>query len=258
MSATEVNRITPKVSVIMSCYNEESTVSGAIESILNQSFCDFELILIDDGSTDNTFSQMKHWAKKDRRIHLYQNGRNCGLPAALNKGIRLSTAPIIARMDADDISLSQRLERQYTFLQKHKNVDVVGSNVFFLKGEQRETSQLPLTNDEINKQKYNRTVLIHPTVMLRKDTFDKYGYYDETLKWAEDKDLWLRWMGKVRFANLKEPLLWYTVKKRINWKIIRINHKVLIKNLVRRKEFFKNSHLVAWSILAHIKKWIAG
>ena len=217
----------------MSCYNEEGTISRAVESILSQTFTDFEFIIIDDGSTDKTFEKLEYWVKKDSKIRLYQNEKNLGLSAALNKGIKLSNAPIIARMDADDISLPARLEKQYAFLQKNNDVDVAGSNAFMEKGDRQSISNVPITNDEIFRQKYKRTIAIHPTVMARKNTFEKYGYYDEALSWAEDKDLWLRWMGKARFANLEEPLLRYNVKERINWKIFRVNHLVLIRNMIR-------------------------
>lgn len=256
MSAAENEYHEPLISVVMSCYNEEETVQEAVKSILTQTFDRIEFIIIDDGSTDSTFNALQHLAQKDTRIRLAQNDQNLGLSASLNKGIKMSRSPFIARMDADDFSLPDRLALQYKFFQNNKDLDVVGTNAIMIKNGVEKISRVPLSNKDIHREKYRRTVLIHPTVMLRRELFDKYGYYDESLSWAEDKDLWLRWMGSVCFANIEEPLLRYKVKDQINLRIIYINHRVLIHNMIRRKELFANLHVIARSFLSHMKNWL--
>lgn len=247
----------PKLSVIMPCYNAEKTVARAIESILYQTLKDFEFIIIDDGSTDGTADIISHYFRKDSRIKFAQNVKNINLAASLNRGIELAQSDLIVRMDADDENLPQRLKKQYEFLGSNPNIDVLGTNVFFIRnGKKVGESDLPLENERVVEARYKRTFLIHPSVVIRKRTFAKFGQYDEKLPWAEDTDLWLRWLGRVNFANLKEPLLNYTVKTRINFPIIYYNHYVLIKNMLRRSELLKNFPLVVKSLFSHFLRLI--
>ena len=112
----------PEISVIMSVYNGEEYVAEAVESILNQTFSDFELIVIDDCSTDTTGEILKRLAERDERVKVHPNEVNLRLPSSLNKAISLARGRYIARMDADDIALPERLERQYAFMEAHPNV----------------------------------------------------------------------------------------------------------------------------------------
>ena len=252
----------PKVSVIMSCYNESANVSDAIRSILDQTFKDFEFIIVDDGSHDDTLQVVRKNALSDSRVVVIENHENIGLAASLNKAIKKAKGKYIARMDADDVSLPNRLAEQMEYLEKNPSTDVLGSNAFLISDTQEIISDLPLSNQEIYANRYKRTFLIHPTVMIRQEIFKRHGTYNDDLIWAEDKDLWLRWMGKDNstdgptFANLAKPLLRYKVKEKINIRIFYYNHYVLITNMLRRGELLPNVHLLFQSVLSHFIKMI--
>jgi len=246
--------VMPKVSAVMSCYNEELTVRQAIDSIVDQTYTDWEFIILDDGSQDSTIEIIKEYTKKDSRIRLFQNEVNLGLAASLNKGIKNAQGEYIARMDADDVSLPLRLEKQVNYLDTHKEIDILGTNAQLKRGHQEEgQTQVPLRHTDIYKNRYRKTILVHPTVMMRKSCFTNDGY-DPDLRWAEDKDLWLRWMDQFTFANLSEPLLVYKVKDRITWKIFVMNHRVLWQNMARKGEVFSHFHEFLKSVFGHLRR----
>jgi glycosyltransferase involved in cell wall biosynthesis len=242
----------PKMSVVMACYNEEDVVEQAINSILNQTFEDFEFIIIDDGSKDRTPQIIQKMAQSDSRIVFLQNEENINLAGSLNRGIKKAKAEFIVRMDADDLSRADRLERHYQYLAEHPKIEVLGSNARLIKnGKIIGLTNVPRSQREMEKSRYRKSLFIHPSVTIRKRAFNLYGYYDENLPWAEDTDLWLRWLDNVQFANLEEPLIDYSLKQRINPKIAYYNNSVLFKNMVRRNDFFRNIHLFIRSILSH-------
>lgn len=200
----------PKISVIMPVYNtEESYLREAIESILNQTFADFEFIIINDGSTNNAQDVILSY--KDSRINYVVNEKNLGLIKTLNKGFDLAKGEYIARMDSDDISLPKRFEKQVDFMDKNPNVHVAGSwYEWFPKCK----VQKPPTNDKDIKEclLVQSNSLAHPTVMLRKSVIDKLeARYDENYAYVEDYALWLSLVDKVDFANIDEILLKYRI-----------------------------------------------
>ena len=231
----------PKLSVVMSCYNAQGTVQKAIDSIVNQSFTEFEFIIIDDASSDNTLEILSQYQKQDKRITILTNESNQGLSYSLNRGIQQARTPIIARMDADDISYSSRLQFQYDFMQDHPEVDILGTAVRYVDKSQKpvKTVSLPSEDRDIKKRVFRKTLVFHPTVMIRKEVYEQHGYYDPDLRWAEDADLWYRLYDKVIFHNLPDVLLDYTIKSKINHKILTNNLKVKWKNLNRRGETFR-------------------
>ena len=231
----------PKLSVVMSCYNAQQTVQKAIESMLNQSFTEFEFIIIDDASSDNTLDILSQYQKQDKRITILANESNQGLSYSLNRGIQQARTPIIARMDADDISYSGRLQLQYHFMHDHPEVDILGTAVRYVDKSQKpvKTVSLPSEDRDIKKRVFRKTLVFHPTVMIRKEVYEQHGYYDPDLRWAEDADLWYRLYDKVIFHNLPDVLLDYTIKSKINHKILTNNLKVKWKNLNRRGETFR-------------------
>lgn len=239
----------------MSCYNAESHVSNAIESIINQTFSNFEFIIIDDGSKDNTLTIIGKFADNDGRIIFLKNERNMGLASSLNRGIKMAKGEYIARMDADDFSLNERLKKQVEFLDKNPNIDILGSNAIMVQGNKEWVSDLPLIDNEVKKERFTKTCLIHPTVMLRKTCFEQ-GEYDPNLPWAEDKDLWLRWTNTFTFANLSDSLIKYTVKDKITWKIFYYNHLVLIKNMRRQNILMSQLPHIGKSIASHLIKMV--
>lgn len=231
----------PKLSVVMSCYNAQGTVQKAIDSIVNQSFTEFEFIIIDDASSDNTLEILSQYQKQDKRITILTNESNQGLSYSLNRGIQQARTPIIARMDADDISYSSRLQFQYDFMQDHPEVDILGTAVRYVDKSNKpvKTMSLPTEDRDIKKRVFRKTLVFHPTVMIRKEVYEQHGYYDPELRWAEDADLWYRLYDKVIFHNLPDVLLDYTIKSKINHKILTNNLRVKWKNLNRRGKTFR-------------------
>lgn len=200
-----------KVSVIMGIYNCSETLEAAIESLLSQTYSNWELIMCDDCSTDTTFDMASSYAKKYSNIKLLKNEVNKGLAASLNECLKHINGQYIARMDADDISLPKRFEKQVEFLNTHPDYSVVGSAVILFDGESdlniRTVKEKPLKKDIVLNVPH-----IHPTIMMRREVYrDLKGYtvLPRTRR-AEDLDLWCRFHQKgYQGYNLQEPLLKY-------------------------------------------------
>lgn len=198
---------TPRISVLMPAYNSEKYIAESIESILNQTFIDFEFIIINDGSTDNTAKIINQYATKDSRIKFVNNSKNKGLIGVLNEGLELCRGEYIARMDSDDISLPTRFEKQIAYMDAHPECGVLGT-YFHVFGTRNEDIILP---------QYVRILDLayacmvgHPTIMLRKSVIDKYDFrYDFNYKHAEDYELWSRMIMVTEIHNLPEILLYY-------------------------------------------------
>jgi hypothetical protein len=196
----------------MAVYNGEEFLPEAIESVLAQTLADFELIVIDDGSTDSTPQILASCAARDSRIVVHRQV-NHGRAAALNRGVALTTAPLIARLDADDLAMPGRLERQREFLAEHESIAVVGGAVMFIDGNGRPFArwQYPLTDTEIRDALAYTTPIAHPAVMLRKDVFQAVGGYRSIFGDADDVDLWLRIAERHELANVRELAISYRV-----------------------------------------------
>lgn len=198
----------PAVSVLMPVYNGEKYLAEAIESILNQSFDDFEFIIIDDGSTDGTAAILAKYERKDARICIHHQ-TNQGVIAALNKGIKLTQGKYIARMDADDVSLPERLARQVDFLETHPEIGVLGTLVQIMDG----TGNTFYTWPFFTQHGALRWCLcffcpiMHPTAMMRRQIVEWAGGYSSDMVHAEDYDLWQRLSGMTRLSNLPDVLL---------------------------------------------------
>lgn len=201
----------PLVSVIMGAYNCENTIEKAVQSIQNQTYSNWELIICDDCSTDNTWGVLSNIAKDDERIVLLQNSLNKHLAASLNRCLSKANGEYIARMDADDESLPTRLEKQVCFLNENLEYDCVGSSMLIYDdmGDKyvRKAIEMP------NRNYLKRGVPCwHPTIMLRKrvyDLLDGYSVNKNTTR-AEDLDFWFRFYAKDYLAyNLREPLYRY-------------------------------------------------
>lgn len=204
-----MQNINLKISVVMSVYNGEKYLREAIESILNQTFRDFEFIIIDDGSTDRSLEIIKEFEQKDNRIKIISR-KNKGLIYSLNEGIKLARGEYIARMDADDISKINRLEKQIKYMQEN-DLDICGSwaeGIDTLGNKIKDLNYSP----DINKIK-TFTLLhnsfIHSSVMFKKDIFEKVGGYKKFFKHIEDYELWTRIVFKYRAGNIPEALIRY-------------------------------------------------
>jgi glycosyltransferase involved in cell wall biosynthesis len=201
---------TPRVTVLMPVYNGGPYLAEAIGSILGQSFRDFELLAIDDGSADDSAAVVR--ACRDPRIRLVENGRNLGLIATLNKGLELARGEYVARMDCDDISLPERLARQVAFLDTHPEVGVCGTWFRKFGARAKKTVRWETDSDAIRAAMLFSCSLAHPTVMLRRDAFaSRRLHYDAAFPSAEDYDLWVRAMAFMEAANLPEVLVEYRV-----------------------------------------------
>lgn len=200
-----------KVSVIMGAYNCEKTIGNSIESILSQTFEDWEFIICDDCSSDSTFSIIKDYAKQDNRIKIITNKKNMRLAATLNHCLEYANGVYIARMDADDISLPERLKIQVDFLDNNPEASVVGSRVIVF--DEYGDQGIRGIGGWAKKDAFKRgTPFIHPTIMMRKESYvllDGYTVSKATMR-AEDLDLWFRFFSLgLRGYNIETPLLRY-------------------------------------------------
>jgi len=186
----------------MSAYNEQENISRAIESILNQTFADFEFIIIDDGSTDATNQIIDSYSQEDDRIILISK-KNTGLADSLNAGIGISMGDYIARMDADDLSAKERLYIQLTFLEDNSNIALVGTWAYLidLYRNTKKECKPPTSDRDIRKYMQKDNPFIHSSVMFRRHVIGKVGYYN-LVKGMEDYDLWLRIAKDYKVANM--------------------------------------------------------
>lgn len=201
----------PTVSVVMSVLNGERFLTEAIDSILRQTFDDFEFIIINDGSTDSTYSILKSYEKNDNRL-IVVNQENRGLIEALNIGCSLARGELIARMDADDVALPDRFSRQVSVFQRNDKLCLLGSGITVITADGRiiEDQCFPASHNEIEIGFLNGMVsFCHPAVMMRKSAFTAVGGYRKALRDAEDYDLWLRMSEHGEVQNLSDLLLKY-------------------------------------------------
>ncbi|WP_305313675.1 glycosyltransferase family A protein [Hydrogenophaga sp.] len=199
----------PTVSVVVPTYNAGRYIAEAVTSILNQDFTDFELLLIDDGSTDETASVIQRFAA-DSRVRLLHNERNIGLIATLHRAYAECRAPFIARMDADDICDPKRLGRQVVFLRNHPEVDIVGGAIRFFGNVAPTVFQFPTDHAAIRPAMLFYCPLAHPALMFRRELVEQgLIRYDDDFRYAEDYHLWSRLLLRVTSANLPEVVLDY-------------------------------------------------
>lgn len=201
----------PAISVLMPVYNAGRFLKEATESILNQTYDDFEFIIVDDGSTDESLDLLERFAAQDKRIRLISRP-NTGHTIALNEMLGLARAPLIARMDADDVSRPDRFAIQVSFLEAHPEVLCVGGRHEYIDSKGRMLRQRLLPTDDATIQRRllaGDVVICHPSVMMRRDAVEMAGGYDPAWKLAQDLDLWLK-LGEIgKLANVPELILRY-------------------------------------------------
>jgi glycosyltransferase involved in cell wall biosynthesis len=229
----------PKITVLMPLFNGERFVREALESILGQTFTDFEFLIIDDGSTDASVQLVESY--DDPRIRLISNHRNLGVTATLNQGINLAQGEYIARMDCDDVSLPTRLAEQVAYLEQHPDCAMVAVKVSMVDeggkeiGAWLDDKQTP-TSEEMYRFLPRGNCIAHPGIMIRKAILSRYRY-NEHQRVAQDYDLWLRMAAdRLVFAKLAEPLLRY----RLNADSVTANSNPGMPDLknLRTKAFF--------------------
>lgn len=208
------DQITPPViSVVMTVFNGERFLREAIDSILGQSYSDFEFIIIDDGSTDSSGWIIDSYAKQDPRIKLHRQ-ENRGIVDSLNRGCHLARGKYIARMDADDVCAPTRLERQLVFLEGSPRVGLVGCGLYDnidTVGAVLYTSCLPVDNGDIQRTLVERWCFLHPSIMFRRPLFSLVGGYRKEFEGAEDHDFILRILEHSEAYNIPERLIRYRV-----------------------------------------------
>lgn len=201
----------PKVSVLMPAYNAEKYIGKSIDSILNQTYGDFEFIIINDGSKDSTKEIILSYS--DNRIVYLENKINSGIVVTLNKGLEYATGEYIARMDADDIAVAERLEKQIEFMEKNKNVCVLGTGICIFGEDVQEEARVFTTNPEqLKAELIFNSCIAHPTVMMRSNILKNNGLsYDLEYAGAEDYNLWWKIAKVSQIATIPDLLLKYRI-----------------------------------------------
>lgn len=207
----------PKISILMPVYNGDKYLSEAIVSVLSQSFTDFEFIIINDGSTDNSEKIIKEFQEKDNRILYFKNEKNLGIQKTLNIGLSFSKADYIARIDSDDIWCDKdKLRKQLDFLEKYPDHAIVGTAMETIdeKGGKLQNIRYPLTDPEIRNVILFSSQFAHPSVLISAKALDEIGFYsvEKKHKNVEDYELWLRIGTRYKFANLSDITLKYRIR----------------------------------------------
>ncbi|TWV15114.1 glycosyltransferase [Bacteroidaceae bacterium HV4-6-C5C] len=233
-------------------YNGDLFIESCIQSILNQTFSDFELLITDDGSTDRTEEIVLSF--KDERIKWFSDGLNKGISYRLNQQIAMAKGKFFIRMDADDIMFSDRLEKQISFLNNH-NVDVIGSNAVVIDDKNKILGFRECSLPSSFKDVYKKVLFIHPTVAGKTEWFRTYKYR-EGLAGVEDFDLWIRSCFYSSFHIISEPLLFYRDPLIFSFKKYAYRQKQLRKCLIKNFTMSNFLLLVYVFILSYFKQLV--
>ena len=198
--------VSPGISVLMPAYNAEAYLRVAVDSVLAQSFRDFELIVVDDASTDRTWEILGEYVKADARVKALRNAANVKIAVTLNRGIEAAVGRYIARMDADDWSYPDRLEKQFAFMESRPAVVLSGGTIEICDEKLTPTNKrrYPRADAEIRKRIFYFSPFCHPAIICRSDALRKAGGYNERLEVAQDYDLYFRIGRFGEFANLDD------------------------------------------------------
>lgn len=241
------------IDIILATYNDENSISSSIESILNQSFTNFNLIIINDGSTDSTPNIIQRYANRDSRVKIYTNSKNLGLPLSLNKGIELCNSDFIGRADGDDIWMPDKLQKQMNFIKENNDINILGTGAIL---NDKSRSKI-FFRKEINFRNKGIKLLIndylfHSSVIFRSFIL-KENKYDEKLLRSQDKFLWLTLLDKgYKIYNIQEALIIYNYEFKSSFKSIYNRFKTDLIISFRYKSFFA----IIFSIFIFLKKLI--
>jgi len=210
--STKIKSDSPLVSVLMPAYNAENYIDEAIKSILKQTYKNFEFIILDDASTDNTWNILNDYVKKDNRIKIFKNPKNLYIAGARNKLIKLAKGKYIAWQDADDIAYPKRLEQQVNFLNSYPQVGIVGGFLdFFENGKVKSVRKYAEDDAVLRKRMFRYSPVAQPAAMIRKQCFDEVGGYNLKYPPAEDIDMSFRIGINWKFANIQNSILKYRI-----------------------------------------------
>ncbi|WGS66043.1 glycosyltransferase [Marinitoga aeolica] len=233
------NKKYPLVSVVMSVYNGEKYLSDSIKSILDQTYENFEFLIIDDNSNDKSREILKKFSNIDDRIKVFFNNENKGLTYNLNFLINKSKGSLIARMDADDVSKNNRFEKQISFLMENTEVDILGTwaiDIDEFNNEIRKRT-VPITDIDIKKIMLKVNPLIHSTIMFKKESLEKINFYDIKYRTSQDYDMYFRAASiGLKFHNLNDYLLYYRYERNYSKKR---NFKYRLNDFYIKKNGFK-------------------
>lgn len=220
----------PLVSIVMPAYQAAGTIARAVASVLAQTCKEWELIVVDDGSSDGTTAMVHAAAKGDPRVLVKQLSKNVGAAAAINIGWRSSRAELVAILDADDIALPERAALQREFLEQHPSISALGAAAHFVDSHDRFlwTAIQPADHAALQRRRWHRSPFIHSTVMMRRTFLEATGGYADGMRLIYDYDLWMRgfFFGGFQYANLPEPLVIYRTQPVQRWMMIRAGAQV--------------------------------
>jgi len=218
---------TPKVTVLMPVFNEQKYLRNAVNSILNQTFKDFEFIIVNDASTDKTLEILESYS--DPRIKIYTNKKNIGVAKSLNVGLKMSKGNYIARQDADDISTSDRLAIEAAFLDSHPDYAVVGTfpQVIYENSDKIRYGKRPIEDIEIRRTLKTKNCIVHGSAMIRMKCLLDVGLYDEAMEKSQDFELWLRLSQKYYLRNIAKFLY-----------VLRLHNKNLETGYILEQQLF--------------------
>ncbi|WP_374166342.1 glycosyltransferase family 2 protein [Arcticibacter sp. MXS-1] len=218
----------PRISVVLPVYNAEKYVGEAVDSILAQTYKDFELLVINDASTDRSLEVLEQY--KDRRIRLINNEENLKVVKSLNKGIDLAQGEFIARMDADDISHPLRFERQLNYLERNPDIDICGSWVQTF-GSEHHILKAAVEHEHIRARLFFLNPMFHPAIIFKRESFNKHKLrFDEQYKNAEDYGMWVNAIDLLTFGNVPEVLLKYRIHT-TNVSVLKESNKAMLDDI---------------------------
>lgn len=208
----------PTISILLSVYNGDRTLSRCLDSIDQQTHTDFELICIDDASTDTSFKVLHEWqvAHPNVQMKILRNQKNQGLTRSLMHGLSEAQGVYIARIDADDWWLPNKLTKQLSFLEQHLEYGIVGCWYMNVRPSGQQRVQLPVSDFKIRKNIFWRNPFGHSCVLMRKQVLDAVHGYSTKLRYGQDRDLWFRLLPITKLANLPEVLCYRTVDRMLS------------------------------------------
>ncbi|MHB9054709.1 MAG: glycosyltransferase [Paludibacteraceae bacterium] len=251
----------PLVSVIMATFNEpEQFIKDSMESILKQTYSNFEFIIIDDSTNLTTIEAINSYAK-DNRITIIRKKERLGFVRALNEGLKIAKGQFIARMDADDISILDRFEKQLNYFSSHQDIDILGGNIEIINevGAPLSLRKYPSNKISLRISSIFRSPVAHPTVMFKRTIIDDHLYYDESFSKAEDTEFWFRLRNKgYKIVNLPYTLLNFRISgdlaKKRSVEHFSYNHRARYKNFSWKYFYVDIPSIVATKFYLFIPK----